>query len=82
MKNFLYLWQYIAELFSKWELFETHVVKKIKTQLTFNKFFPRKSCCLWDNVRKYDRTGQDTDDSVIWRVRFAHWMNKATDTNL
>ena len=30
----------------------------------FNNFFFRKSCRLWDNVEKYCRAGQATDDSM------------------
>jgi len=42
--------------------------------------FPRKLCRLWDNVEKYGRARQDTDD-IIRRMRFASWMTKATDTH-
>jgi hypothetical protein len=35
------------------------------THFMFNTFFfPRKSCSLWDNVEKYCRAGQATDDSM------------------
>jgi hypothetical protein len=37
-------------------------------------FPPRKPCRLWD-VEKYG-----TDDNKIGRMRFARWINKATDT--
>jgi hypothetical protein len=33
-------------------------------------------------VEKYGRAGQATDDNIIWRMRFACWVNKATDTQL
>jgi len=33
-------------------------------------------------VEKYDRAGQTTDDNLIWRIRFACWMNNAADTHL
>jgi hypothetical protein len=46
----------------------------------FNFFF-RKSCRLWDNVEKYGTARQVTDDNIIRRIRFAFWMNKATDTH-
>ena len=32
--------------------------------------------------KKYGRAGQTTDDDIIRCVRFACWMNKATDTHL
>jgi len=43
--------------------------------------FLRKSCRLWDNVEKYGRAGQATDDNTIRRMRFAGWVTKATDTH-
>jgi hypothetical protein len=46
----------------------------------FDNFFP-KSCCLWDNVEKYGRVGQATDDSITWRMRLACWIPKATNTD-
>ena len=32
-------------------------------------------------MEKYGRAGQDTDDNIIWRMRFACWMTEATDTH-
>jgi len=39
----------------------------------------RKSCRLWDNVEKYGRAGQATDDNTR-RTRIACWFN-AADTH-
>ena len=61
MKTCVHLW-YVAEFFLEWEMFQTKVVEKIKTHFMLNKFFFRKSCRLWDNVEKYGRAGQSTDD--------------------
>ena len=41
-----------------------------RTSYTFCKSFPAKSCRFWDNVEKYGRGGQSTDDN-IWRMRVA-----------
>jgi hypothetical protein len=59
---------------------------KFYVPYTFFKFyvpytFFRKSCRLWDNAEKYCRAGQDTDDNMIPRMRFACWINKVTDTH-
>jgi hypothetical protein len=43
----------------------------------FSNFF-RKSFLLWDNVGKYFRAGQATDDN-IWRTLIACWITKATN---
>jgi hypothetical protein len=42
----------------------------------FQKFVP-----VWDNVKKYVRARQVTDDKIIWRMSFACWITKATNTH-
>jgi hypothetical protein len=44
-----------------------------------NNFF-QNPCRLWDNMEKYGTARQATDDNTIWRMRFACWISKATDT--
>jgi hypothetical protein len=63
-------------------MFGTKVVEKIKTHIFIfgNSFPPRKLCRLWYNVEKHGRARQATDDNIIWRMRFAYWITKATDT--
>ena len=51
---------------------KTHILCSV----TF--FFFRKSCRLRDNVEKYYRAGQATDDM---RMRFVFWITKATNTH-
>jgi hypothetical protein len=51
------------------------------THFVFSKFFPRKSCRLWDNVEKYYRAGQVTDGNIKRRMRNAHRIPKATNTH-
>jgi hypothetical protein len=56
------------------------VLEKIKTHFLCSTFFsPRKSAVyeiMWKNIVQPDR--QVTDDSMIWRMRFVCWINKAT----
>jgi hypothetical protein len=40
--------------------------------------FPRKSFHLY-NVEKCGRDRQATDENIIWRMRIACWITKATD---
>ena len=61
---------YLAEFFLEWEIFETNIVEKIKTHFMFITFF-QKSCRFLDNVEKYDRAGQATDDNIMWRMPIA-----------
>jgi len=46
-------------------MFRTQVVEKIKTHITHSvTSFSRKSYRLWDNVEKYCRARQATDDNM------------------
>jgi hypothetical protein len=81
MKTCVHLWQYLAEYFLEWEIYQTKFVEKIKTHFMFNNFLFRKSCRLWENVEKYGTARQATDDNIIRRMRFACWITKATDTH-
>jgi hypothetical protein len=55
-------------------------IENLKTLFMFNNVF-RKSCYLWDNVKKYGTAGQATDDSIILRMRIASLITKPTDTH-
>jgi hypothetical protein len=57
------------------------IVEKIKTHILCSINFSQKSCRLSDNVEKYGREGEATDDNIIRRMRFACWITKATDTH-
>jgi hypothetical protein len=56
-------------------------VEKIKTHILCSITFFRISCRLWDNVKKYIRAREATDDIIIRRMRFARWITKATNTH-
>jgi len=55
--------------------------KNQHTHLTFSNCFIRTSCRLWDNVEKCGSAGQATVHNMIWRMRFACWITKATETH-
>jgi hypothetical protein len=38
MKTSIHFWSYLAQFFLEWEMFETKVVKKIKTRFIFSNF--------------------------------------------
>ena len=65
-------------------MFRAKFVEKIKTHFVDSNSppLPRESYCLWGNVEKYGTAGQDTDDDVIQRMRFAFWIIKTADPNL
>jgi hypothetical protein len=58
---------YLAAFFLEWEmwLFQTEDVEKVKTRVLCSITpFPPKSSRLRDNVEKYGRARQDTDDNM------------------
>jgi hypothetical protein len=59
MKTYVHLWQYLAEFFLEWEMFQERVVYKFKTHIlcSITAPTPRKSFCLWDD-EKYGTTGK------------------------
>jgi hypothetical protein len=48
MNSYVHLWQYLAQLFLKWEMFQTKVVEKIKTHFTFHKFFSPTNRAIYE----------------------------------
>jgi hypothetical protein len=53
-KNEYIFLQYLAQFFLEWEMFQT------KFAATFSKIVPG----FWDNVKKYGRDGQATDEDI------------------
>ena len=75
MKAYVHLWEYLAEFVLEWEVSETEVIEKNKIHILCSvTFMP-----LWDNMGKYCRAAQATDDNVIWRMCLAWWIMKATN---
>jgi len=47
-------------------MFQTKLVEEITKHFCLQwLFFFQKSCRLWDNVEKYCRAGQATDDNMV-----------------
>ena len=61
-------------------MFQSRFVEKFKTHFMFSNFFFRKPCCLWDNVEKYSRARQATDD-IVTIARISCCIPKTTDTH-
>jgi len=58
-------------------MFQTKVLEKTNTHFTFSKFSPKFER-LRDNVGKYCKFRQATDDNKLQRMRFPCWIPKAT----
>jgi hypothetical protein len=52
MKTFSLLWQYLAELFFKWEMFQTTVADKIKIHISYSVTFSPKIVSFMTKCRK------------------------------
>ena len=52
MKRFLHLWQYLAELFLEWEMFETNVVDKIKTHMLYGQYIFSENRAVYEIMLK------------------------------
>jgi len=63
MQTNIHFLSYLVQFFLEWETFQTKVVEKIKTRFLLSVFF-RQLYLLWDNVEKYSRAGQSTDENM------------------
>ena len=73
----VHLWEYLADFFLEWEMFQTEVVGWFKIQILCLITFFRKSCPSWNNVEKYNKVIQA--QMKILRMRIACWIPKATN---
>jgi hypothetical protein len=64
MKTNINVWFYLAHFLLEWDVFETKVVQKIKTNILCSATVFRKSWRLWINVEKYCKARQATDDNI------------------
>ena len=79
MKTTRHTWSSLAQFFLEWEMLQKKAVGELKTHVVYLLTFFRKSSRLWENVEKYCKAGQATDDNM--RMRFARWITKATETH-
>jgi len=49
----------------------------------FTNFLPPspENSAVCENLEKYGRTRRATDANIVWRMRIACWIPKATDTH-
>jgi hypothetical protein len=64
MKTSRHFLSHLAHCFWEWEMFHTKVVEEIETHFMLSNFF-FKLCHLCDNVEKWYREGQVTDDNTL-----------------
>ena len=65
METSTHILSYLAHFFLEWEMFQTKSCRENQNiHFVFSNFF-QESCRLWDNVEKYCRAGQATDDNMV-----------------
>jgi len=69
------------EFFPEFVMFQKIVVEKVKIHVEWSVTFFRKSCPLWDNVEKYGRARQTTNNNIKRCINLTCWVNNATDTH-
>ena len=75
MKTNIHFRSYLGQFSLEWKMFQTKVIEKFETHIVYSVTFFRKTRRLWDNMEKYCRAWQATDDNMA----HAH-VPKATDT--
>jgi len=64
MKTTRHFWSYLVQFFLEWEIFQIKTVEEIRKNISFSITFFSKIVSLWDNVEKYRRAEQATDDNM------------------
>jgi len=83
MKTSVNLW-YLTEFFLEWKMFQTKVVKTIRTHILCSVTFFQKSCHLWNNVENYGRGIQATYDNIMLYRKYMIYMpdNSGMNTDI
>ena len=82
VKTFSHLWQYLAKFFLEWQMFQTKVVKKIKTRILCSiMFFENRVVYEIMSMNVVEPEGPHKTNVTIWRILFACWVSKATCTH-
>ena len=76
MKTSRRFWSYLAQFFLEWNVSDRSCRENQKTHFVLSNFFSSKIVPSWDNMEKYCRAGEATDDNMA----HAH-VRKATDTH-
>ena len=82
MHTCVHLWWSRAKFFAEWEVFQTKVVKKIKTYILCSvAFFLSKVVPFMRTYKVYDWAREAALDNTTRRMHIACWIAKATDTH-
>ena len=62
MKTSIHFGSYLSQFSLEWKMFQTEIVEKIRKHFMLSNFM--KIVVLWDNLEKYCRAVEATDDNV------------------
>ena len=79
MKTYVHLWCILLNSPGNETFFRKSCRENRNTHFMFF-VFVLKMCHLWDNVEKYGRAVNTTDDNIIWHMHFERWITEATNT--
>ena len=77
----MYIYDIISNISSFNEKYFRELLQRKSNHTFMFKNFLRKLCRLSENVEKYGRARQVTDDNIIRRMHFACWITRDTDTH-
>jgi hypothetical protein len=75
----VHLW-HLAEFSLEWEIFQTRFVEKIKTHILCSIIFVFENHFVYSIMWKHVIVEPDRPHMTIWRMCFAWWIAKTTDT--
>jgi hypothetical protein len=64
MKAYKHVLSYLAQFFLEWKMFQTNLIEEMKTHILCSVTLFSKMVPFWDNMEKFCRTGQATDDNT------------------
>jgi hypothetical protein len=63
------------------KMYQTKVVEKIKTHILCSITFFYNRVFFLDNLKKYSKAGEATDDNILRRIRITRWTPSAINTH-
>jgi hypothetical protein len=79
MTTNIHFLSYLVQFFLEWNMFQTNAVEKMETYILCSVTFFRKSCLYEIMWKKFAERGGP--QMIIWRMRIACWIPKATNTH-
>ena len=79
MKTNIRFWSYLTQFLLEWEVLQTKVVEKIKTNIFSQQIFS-KNFAIYETMQK-NTIESDSPPITIWCLNIACWIPKVTNTH-